>query len=33
MIAPTEEDVGEDAELNFDGDGEEAEPVKRAADP
>ena len=33
LIAPTEEDVGEDAELSVDGNGEEAEPVKHAADP
>ncbi len=33
MIAPTEEDVGEGTELNIDGNGEEAEPIKHAADP
>ena len=33
MIAPTEDDVGEDTELSVDGNGEEAEPVKHAADP
>jgi hypothetical protein len=33
LIAPTEEDVGEYTELSVDGNGEEAEPVKHAADP
>ena len=33
LIAPTEEDVGEDSEVSVDGNGEEAEPVKHAAGP
>ena len=33
LIAPTEEDVGEGNEVSVDGNGEEAEPVKHAADP
>ena len=33
MIAPTEEDVGVDEEVNVDGNGEEAERVKHATDP
>ena len=33
MIAPTEDEVGEGTELSVDGNGEEAEPVKHAADP
>ena len=33
MIAPTEEDVGADEEVNVDGNGEEAERVKHAVDP
>ena len=33
LIAPTEEDVGGDDEVNVDGNGEEAERVKHATDP
>ena len=33
MIAPTEDDVGENSEVSVDGNGEEAESVKHAVDP
>ena len=33
LIAPTEDDVGVDSEVSVDGNGEEAETVKHAADP
>ena len=33
MIAPTEEDVGPENEVSVDGNGEETEPVRHAADP
>ena len=33
LVAPTEEDVAQDSEVLIDDGGEEAEPVKHAADP